>query len=135
MQKLILTMLVVTNLIAIKSYAVTKFIYYCEAAYGHNYKYFKIGYSDRPCNIFMSEQQLITEKILLLEAYKKNYKIYSYEQEQIINQKQQICNKINEHIQQTEKLLIINKNNKIILNKLKRKLSRYKKLKQKSCSG
>ena len=81
----------------------------------------------------MSDEKFVIQKILLLENYKRNYKIYNYEQQQIINKKEQFCNNISEQIKQKEKLLVTNKNNKILFNKLKRKLARYKKLKQKNC--
>lgn len=130
MQKLIFILSIIINL---NIYATTKIIYYCTGKQNQNSRYFKIGYFDRPCDIIMFDQRFITQKILLLENNKKNYKIYNYEKQQIINKQQQVCNKINEQIKQTEHLLLINKNNKILLNKLKRKLTRYKKLKQKNC--
>lgn len=126
MQKLIFTLLIIINLKITKLYAITKIIYYCETKEHQNSIDFKIGYFDRPCDTVMFDKKFIIQKILLLKNYNKSYKIYNYE-------KQQVCNKISEQIQQIEKLLIINKNNKILLNKLKRKLSRYKKLKQKNC--
>lgn len=133
MRKLIFVFSIIINLKITGLYANNKIIYYCEFKQNKDSRYFKTGYFDRPCDIIMSDEKFVMQKILLLENYKKNYKIYNYEQQQILNKKQQLCNKISEQIKQMEKLLVTNKNNKILFNKLKRKLIRYKKLKQKNC--
>lgn len=113
--------------------AETKIIYYCETQKSKYIKYSKRGYSDRPCDVQIFDPILTNQTVLVLEYYKKNYNIHNYENQRIITQKQQACNKILEKINQHVNLLKSEKNNKILINKLRRKLSSYKKLQQKYC--